>query len=140
MNFPTNNIDNPTYLSGEIMPILEVIEFNKNDGKVFNPFTSEEKATPNDLAKFCISKKDSYLIPLYLITSNDQKTNRKISRIATKIKDDYVSDMKDYYDRLSKDEQEKFIKNIRMNLMKIGKLKIFLLGTSMHGGHLLTNI
>lgn len=110
LNFPTNNIDNPTYLSGEIMPILEVIEFNKNDGKVFNPFTSEEKATPNDLAKFCISKKDSYLIPLYLITSNDQKTNRKISRIATKIKDDYVSDMKDYYDRLSKDEQEKFIK------------------------------
>lgn len=57
LNFPTNNIDNPTYLSGEIMPILEVIEFNKNDGKVFNPFTSEEKATPNDLAKFCISKK-----------------------------------------------------------------------------------
>ena len=74
LNFPTENLgENPTYLSGDIMPNLEAIEFNKNDGKAFNPCTPEEKAKSNDLAKFCTSKDDYYRIPLHLIGSNDKK-------------------------------------------------------------------
>lgn len=110
LKFPTDNLtDNPTYLSGDIMPNLEDIDFNKNDGKVFNPFTPEEKVKPNDLAKFCIARKDYYLIPLYLIASNDNKNGNKRSRIKEVIKADYISDMQDYYDSLSKDEQRQFI-------------------------------
>lgn len=110
LNFPTENLgENPTYLSSDIMPNLEAIEFNKNDGKAFNPFTPEEKAKSNDLAKFCTSKDDYYLIPLYLIGSNDKKNINKMTRIKTEIKNDYISDMKDYYDALHEDEQQAFI-------------------------------
>jgi uncharacterized protein with ParB-like and HNH nuclease domain len=109
LNFPTENLENPTYLSGDIMPNLEAIEFNKNDGKAFNPFTPEEKAKSNDLAKFCTSKDDYYLIPLYLIASNDKKNINKITRIKTEIKLNYISDMKDHYDALQEDEQQAFV-------------------------------
>lgn len=110
LNFPTENLgENPTYLSSDIMPNLEAIEFNKNDGKAFNPFTPEEKAKSNDLAKFCTSKDDYYLIPLHLIGSNDKKNINKMTRIKTEIKNDYISDMKDHYDALHEDEQQAFI-------------------------------
>lgn len=110
LNFPIENLgENPTYLSGDIMPNLEAIEFNKNDGKAFNPFTPEEKAKSNDLAKFCTSKDDYYLIPLHLIGSNDKKNINKMTRIKTEIKNDYISDMKDHYDALHEDAQQAFI-------------------------------
>lgn len=110
LTFPIENLtENPTYLSGDILPTLEVIEFNKKDKKAFNPFIPDDKIKPNELAKFCIKKDNYYLIPLYLMASNDKKNGNKKSRIKELIKDDYLSDMKDQYDSLSKDEQNKFI-------------------------------
>ena len=111
LTFPTDNLgENPTYLSGDILPNLEVIEFNKNDKRAFNPFIPDEKIKPNDLAKFCVSKADCYLIPLYLIASNDKKNGNKKSRIKELIKDDFLSDVNDYYNSSLQEEQERLFK------------------------------
>lgn len=116
LNFPVKKLGNePIYLSGDMLPNIEVIEFTKNDGKPFNPFTKETKT--NAMAAFCHSKDDCYLIPLYLLASNETKNSIMTNRIKVEIENDYISDFNDDFKKLSlQKQQELWSTNFVFNL------------------------
>ena len=73
--FPIDNpdSDDPDFLSGNINESIEVISFNKNDKKPYNPNTKLGVA----LDEFCLSHKDGYLIPLFLMIPPQDKARKQ---------------------------------------------------------------
>lgn len=113
LKFPINNpdIEFPTFLTGEIEPYVICKTFLANDDKFYNP----KKEINNDLKKACLNEKSSYLIPLYLLAPTDSKLSASTTymrKIIEGIGNEIVSEIKDYYDKLSDDDKISFIAHI----------------------------
>ena len=82
--FPISNAEEPDFLTGDILPFVEMIAFLNNDAKPYNP---QVKFSTN-IDTFCMSYKTGYLIPLYLaIPSENTKKNQIKLRYETIIEE-----------------------------------------------------
>lgn len=68
------NTDLPPFLTSQILKYIHVESFNANDKKPYNP---TEKLTPA-LDQYCISHRDGYLIPMFLMATLIGKTKSSI--------------------------------------------------------------
>lgn len=68
------NTDLPPFLTSQILKYIHVESFNANDKKPYNP---AEKLTPT-LDQYCISYRDGYLIPMFLMATPIGKTKSSI--------------------------------------------------------------
>lgn len=68
------NTDLPPFLTSQILKYIHVESFNANDKKPYNP---TEKLTPA-LDQYCISHRDGYLIPMFLMATPIGKTKSSI--------------------------------------------------------------
>lgn len=85
LEFTIQNPDNedPEFLSGDILPFVECINFLKDDQKPYNP----QMKLSTELDDFCLTYESGYLIPLYLLApSDDEKKAQIILRYGTIIK------------------------------------------------------
>ncbi len=126
--FPIANPDSdePDFLSSEIYPMIEVFQFNVDDGKPYNP------AVPLDTAldDLCISNAEGYLIPLFLMIPVNNKTKRAVllrwGTILAKIGNGIADEVMNYFVSLaSLEEKKKFVsdflddKDIADNLQRL---------------------
>lgn len=76
LEFPIENpnTDLPPFLTSQILKYIHVESFNANDKKPYNP---AEKLTPT-LDQYCISYRDGYLIPMFLMATPIGKTKSSI--------------------------------------------------------------
>lgn len=76
LEFPIENpnTDLPPFLTSQILKYIHVESFNANDKKPYNP---AEKLTPA-LDQYCISYRDGYLIPMFLMATPIGKTKSSI--------------------------------------------------------------
>lgn len=90
--FPLSDSGEPDFLSGEILPFVECLGFLNKDRKPYNP--QEELST--ELDDFCLTYKEGYLIPLFLLTPSGNGKREQmelryeiiIAGIATKIRNE----------------------------------------------------
>lgn len=64
LTFPISDSGEPDFLSGDILSFVECIGFLNRDKKPYNP---QEKLS-TELDDFCLTYKEGYLIPLFLLT------------------------------------------------------------------------
>lgn len=90
LTFPIDNPDSdePDFLSGNICDSIEVLPFNKNDKKPYNPSTK----LGTGLDDFCTGYKEGYLVPLFLMIPPQDKARKgatviRLDTILTKIAD-----------------------------------------------------
>lgn len=76
LEFPIENpnTDLPPFLTSQILKYIHVELFNANDKKPYNP---AEKFSPT-LDQYCISYRDGYLIPMFLLATPIGKTKSSI--------------------------------------------------------------
>lgn len=76
LEFPIENpnTDLPPFLTSQILKYIHVESFNANDKKPYNP---AETLTPA-LDQYCISYRDGYLIPMFLMATPIGKTKKSI--------------------------------------------------------------
>lgn len=115
LEFPIENpnTDLPPFLTSQILKYIHVESFNANDKKPYNP---AEKLSPT-LDQYCISYRDGYLIPMFLMATPIGRTKSAIvlrfgeivegisQAIASEIMAAYV----DYTTDTEKDEFTKYI-------------------------------
>lgn len=107
------NTTYPDFLSGDVYDQIECISFtDKNrDNEPFNPKT---KLSTN-LDTFCITQKDSYLVPLYLLIPT--KTYRPQMKVRYNNTIDLIADQiqksifNDYLEKVAAGKKEDFINN-----------------------------
>ena len=113
LTFPISNVEEPDFLTGDILPFVEIIGFLNNDRKPYNP----QANLSTDIDKFCVSYKTGYLIPLYLAipSENAKKSQIKlryetiIEEVASQIRDE----INNYFAGLSDvDKKDNFIDEI----------------------------
>ena len=99
LTFPIDNPDSdePDFLSGNICDSIEVLSFNKNDKKPYNPSTK----LGTGLDDFCTGYKEGYLIPLFLMIPPQDKARKGatvirldtiLAKIADGIKDEIMAE------------------------------------------------
>ncbi|SHI53020.1 Protein of unknown function DUF262 [Anaerovibrio lipolyticus DSM 3074] len=99
--------DEPNFLADEIYEAIKIINFTKDGAECFNPFKNPQ-SPKSELVNYC-SAGDEYLVPLYLLTgNNDAWLNQILTRIADNIQLEILSK----YDSLEQDEKEPFVKSI----------------------------
>lgn len=104
--------EEPDFLSGDILRFIECNSFLSGDNKPFNPQVS----LSTDLDNFCLSYKDGYLIPLYLLAPSENNKNKVMLRYKTileNISRKLGGEIIDYYVGLENDtDKENFINQI----------------------------
>lgn len=72
-SFPIQNPDSedPTFLTGDIKPFIECLNFTANDKTPYNPNSN----LSTDLDTFCLSNETGYLIPLFLLCPTGDDAN-----------------------------------------------------------------
>lgn len=105
--------EDPEFLTGNIMPFIEVETFLADDKSPTNPKT--ELSTTLD--EYCyIHNEDGYLIPLFLLIPLDNNKMKSVLRLKTiihniafKIKDEIVDE---FANKISDSDKNQFIKEI----------------------------
>ena len=124
LNFQISDSVEPDFLTADILQFIESISFLNNDGEPYNP----QRDLSTDLDDFCMTYKEGYLVPLYLMIAPENAKKSQImlryntitARIAGKIGDE----IKQYFMKLS-DEKKKndFIEEIFGNDESCQKIK-----------------
>lgn len=114
LTFPMLNPDNenPEFLSGEIGDNIEIIPFNANDAKPYNP----RSILSVELDNFCVGYDDSYLIPLFLCIGSGshqkvQMTQLRYTTIVNKIAETILNEIEAHVVGLSDKEREAFMES-----------------------------
>lgn len=122
-SFPIQNPDSedPTFLTGDIKPFIECLNFTANDKTPYNPNSN----LSTDLDTFCLSNETGYLIPLFLLCPTGDDANLIgdrfeiiIEDIAKKIKDEISLS----YGALKTDAEKKSFLNEIFDESKIDKI------------------
>ena len=105
--------EDPKFLSGDIMPFIECIQFLADDDKPYNP----KKELSVDLDNFCLTYEKGYLIPLFLIAPPEKKKKsqyiRRYKAIIEKITSNIGEEIVNYYEGLkTKEDQDTFVDEI----------------------------
>ena len=115
LEFPIENpnTDFPPFLTSQILKYIHVESFNANDKKPYNP---AEKLTPT-LDQYCISYRDGYLIPMFLMSPPIGKAKKSIvlrfEDIMTGVSQEIVKEiMAAYVDCMTDSEKYEFTKYI----------------------------
>ncbi len=98
--------DEPKFLADEIYEAIKVINFNASGDECFNPFKSPQ-SPKSDLVNYCSSGKE-YLVPLYLLTGNNDTW---LTQILTRIADNIQIDILEKFDSLDSEKREGFVKS-----------------------------
>lgn len=112
LEFPINNpdIENPSFLTGDIEPYVETKSFTANDNKFYNPKTKIN----GNLVSACINPEE-YLIPLYLLAPTEKNldaSTRYLGKIVYGISEAISSEITDYYNDLPEEEKKVFLNTI----------------------------
>lgn len=93
LNFPYQQPDKdiPDFLSGDILSFIDIKSFKSNDDQPYNPYINHNDNS-TDLDKYCISRKNYYLVPLFLMipTGTNARNNIELryDEIIEKIAED----------------------------------------------------
>lgn len=113
LNFQISDSVEPDFLTADILQFIECVSFLNNDGEPYNP----QQDLSTDLDDFCMTYKEGYLVPLYLMIAPENAKKSQImlryntitARIASKIGDE----IKQYFMKLSDEKQKNdFIEEI----------------------------
>lgn len=113
LNFQISDSVEPDFLTADILQFIECVSFLNNDGEPYNP----QQDLSTDLDDFCMTYKEGYLVPLYLMIAPENAKKSQImlryntitARIAGKIGDE----IKQYFMKLSDEKQKNdFIEEI----------------------------
>lgn len=124
LNFQISDSVEPDFLTADILQFIESVSFLNNDGEPYNP----QRDLSTDLDDFCMTYKEGYLVPLYLMIAPENAKKSQImlryntitARIASKIGDE----IKQYFMKLSDEKQKNdFIEEIFGNDESCQKIK-----------------
>jgi len=93
--------DEPEFLASYIYSAIKVVDFNATGKDCFNPFITVQPPK-GDLVNYCTTG-DEYLVPLYLLTGNNDAW---LTNILKRIADNITMDIMDAFDRLE-DQMER---------------------------------
>ena len=115
LEFPIENpnTDIPAFLTSQILKYIHVESFSANDKKPYNP---AEKLSPI-LDQYCISYRDGYLIPMFLMATPVGKTKNAIvlrfGEIVKRVSEEIASEiLTAYVDCATDTEKYEFTKYI----------------------------
>lgn len=124
-NFPLANPkkDIPEFMTDEIERLIEVKEFKVNEDVFYNP----RMDIPSErIISGCLGDKDSYLIPLYLLTrenGKESKNRRILVRLVKQIVESACEYWTDAYTKCKqKEEKIELIKKLGVNEESIQEL------------------
>ena len=98
--------DEPSFLADEIYEAIKIVDFNALGDDCYNPFKASQ-SPKSDLVNYCSSGKE-YLVPLYLLTGNNDAW---ITQILKRISENIQIDIMAYFDSLDVSERADFVKN-----------------------------
>lgn len=111
--FPIKNPDSdePDFLTSDIRPFIECIQFLSNDETPYNPKTNLSVALDNFCLNYNSKDVSGYLIPLFLLISTE-KSNKKLidlryDEILDGIAENITKEILNYFTSLTSDEDKK---------------------------------
>lgn len=99
--------DEPDFLADDIYNAIKIINFNAGGDDCFNPFKSPQ-SPKSDLVNYCSSGTE-YLVPLYLLTGNNDAW---LTQILKRISENIQIDIMASFDALPVSERENFVNTI----------------------------
>lgn len=122
--YKNSDSEEPDFLSGDILPFIECINFTNGDGQPYNP----QVPLSTELDNFCISNAEGYLIPLYLLVPSE-KVNRaqivlRYKTILKNIARNIGEEIIDHFTSLNNDNEKlEFIDEIIMDVNERDRIK-----------------
>lgn len=111
LTFPLSkpDTDEPLFLTNQIMELIEVKSFRKDDNEPYNP----SKGYAVELDNYCIGNEDFYLIPLFLLIAtgdNEIKANLRLNNIIRSISNNVFEEILAEFLEINDKDRIAFIK------------------------------
>ena len=106
------DMEEPKFLSGDILPYVECFDFQKDDGKPYNPKVN----LSTELDTFCVAYSEGYLVPLFLLVPSKGDRSAQIqlryNTIVDEISKNIKNEIMSYYVDLSDSKKDIFIEKM----------------------------